>query len=107
MVDIGCGWGRWCIAAARAGFKPIGLDVHIDALAAAGRVSRQLGVQANFVCSDAEHLPFQSRTVDWVFSYSVLQHLDKAKVLFIFAEIARVLKPGGVCLIQLPNVWGR
>ena len=106
LVDIGCGWGRWCISAARAGFKPIGLDVHIDALAAAGRVSRQLAVPADFICSDAEHLPFQPRTVDWVFSYSVLQHLDKAKVLCIFAEIARVLKPGGVCLIQLPNVLG-
>src|SRR5579863_10339246 len=24
LVDIGCGWGRWSIAAARAGFSPIG-----------------------------------------------------------------------------------
>jgi SAM-dependent methyltransferase/uncharacterized protein YbaR (Trm112 family) len=106
VVDIGCGWGRWSIAAARAGFKPIGVDVHVDALAAATRVVRQLGVQADFVCSDAECLPLQHGAVDWVFSYSVLQHLDKTKVLRIFHEIARVLKPGGTCLIQLPNQFG-
>lgn len=40
LVDIGCGWGRWSIAAAHAGFEPIGVDVHIDGLAAASRVAR-------------------------------------------------------------------
>jgi|SRR5579859_355380 len=106
MVDIGCSWGRWSIAAARAGFVPIGTDVHVDALAAAARVSRQLGARADFICCDAEHLPFQSGSVDFVFSYSVLQHLDKSKVRGIFQEISRVLQPGGVCLIQLPNAFG-
>jgi ubiquinone/menaquinone biosynthesis C-methylase UbiE/uncharacterized protein YbaR (Trm112 family) len=106
MVDIGCGWGRWSIAAARAGFQPIGTDVHVDALAAAGRVARQLEARADFICSDAERLPFQQGSVDCVFSYSVLQHLDKRKVLKIFQEIARVLKPGGICMIQLPNQFG-
>ena len=106
LVDIGCSWGRWSIAAARAGFAPVGTDVHVDALAAAARVSRQLGARANFICCDAEHLPFPSRSVDFVFSYSVLQHLDKSKVRRIFQEISRVLQPGGVCRIQLPNAFG-
>ena len=106
LVDIGCSWGRWSIAAARAGFAPVGTDVHIDALAAAARVSRQLGARANFFCSDAEHLPFPSGSVDFVFSYSVLQHLDKSKVRRIFQEISRILQPGGVCRIQLPNAYG-
>jgi len=103
LLDIGCSWGRWCIAAARARFQPIGLDVHIDALAAAARVSRQLNVDSNFVCSDVDALPIASRSVDCVFSYSVLQHIDKMKVRHAFNEIARVLKPGGRCIIQLPN----
>lgn len=106
LVDVGCSWGRWSIAAARAGYNPIGLDVHIDALAAAGRVSRQLGVQANYVCGDIEHLPFQVRSIDVLFSYSVLQHVDRAKVLGFFRECSRVLKPQGLCIVQLPNVFG-
>jgi 2-polyprenyl-3-methyl-5-hydroxy-6-metoxy-1,4-benzoquinol methylase/uncharacterized protein YbaR (Trm112 family) len=106
LLDIGCSWGRWCIAAARAGFRPTGTDVHIDALAAATRVSRQLGVPSNFVCSDAGSLPVQARSIDLVFSYSVLQHIDKEKVIRIFRQISRVLKPGGCCIIQLPNTFG-
>jgi 2-polyprenyl-3-methyl-5-hydroxy-6-metoxy-1,4-benzoquinol methylase len=106
LVDIGCGWGRWSIAAARAGFCPIGIDVHIDALAAATRVSRQLGIQADYVCGDVEHLPLQRASVDMLFSYSVLQHLDREKVAGFFREAARVLKPRGLCLVQLPNASG-
>lgn len=106
LLDIGCSWGRWCIAAARAGFRPIGLDVHIDALAAATRVSRQLNADANFLCSDVDALPIAPRSVDCVFSYSVLQHIDKTKVRRAFHKIARILKPGGRCIIQLPNTLG-
>jgi 2-polyprenyl-3-methyl-5-hydroxy-6-metoxy-1,4-benzoquinol methylase len=106
VLDVGCSWGRWSVAAARAGFIPIGLDVHIDALAAAGRVSRQLGVDASFVCGDVEALPLRAKTVDVVFSYSVLQHIDRVKVAHFFEEAARVLKPGGLCFVQLPNAFG-
>jgi len=106
LIDIGCSWGRWSIAAARAGFRPMGVDVHIDALEAAGRVSREIGSSADFVCCDAERLPLQDQSVDCVFSYSVLQHLDRAKVHAIFRNVAHILKPGGVCWIQLPNKFG-
>jgi SAM-dependent methyltransferase len=106
VVDVGCSWGRWSVAAARAGYFPVGLDVHIDALAAAGRVSRQLGAETAQVCGDIEALPFRSGSVDVVFSYSVLQHIDRAKVMRFFGEAARVLKPGGLCLVQLPNAYG-
>jgi SAM-dependent methyltransferase len=106
VLDVGCSWGRWSVAAARAGFVPIGLDVHIDALAAAGRVSRQLGADASFICGDVETLPLRTGSVDAVFSYSVLQHIDRVKVGRFFGEVARVLKPGGTCLIQLPNAYG-
>lgn len=106
LVDVGCSWGRWTIAAARAGFKPIGLDVHIDALAAGVRVSRQMGTTADYICGDADRLPFQSASVDFVFSYSVLQHLERSTVIRFFREASRVLKPKGVCLVQLPNVFG-
>jgi len=84
LVDIACGWGRWSIAAARAEREAIGVDIHIDGLAASSRVARLLDAQAGFICCDAERLPFQSGTVDRVFSYDVLQHLDAVKVRLIF-----------------------
>ena len=106
LVDLGCGWGRWCLAAANAGFQPMGVDVHLDALQAATRVSKQLGKNNHYLCADIEKLPFRSNAMDMVFSYSVLQHLDRSKVARILSEAARILKPGGVLHVQLPNVAG-
>lgn len=106
LVDIGCGWGRWSVAASRAGFKVIGADVHLDALLAAQRVSRQLGARTSFVCSPGDHLPLKSASADAVFSYGVLQHLERERVRGVLREAARVLKPGGTCLLQLPNRFG-
>jgi SAM-dependent methyltransferase len=106
LADLGCGWGRWCIAAARAGLSPIGVDVHIDAVAAAARIARQLRADAAFACADAECLPLAPDSIDVVFSYSVLQHLDKEKAGRVIREAARVLRPRGICLLQLPNARG-
>jgi 2-polyprenyl-3-methyl-5-hydroxy-6-metoxy-1,4-benzoquinol methylase len=106
LVDLGCSWGRWSIAAARAGFSVCGVDVHLDALWAASRVTRELGVVADFACCDAAHLPFKPGSVDFVFSYSVLQHLDKERVRQVLKEIAGILRPHGTCFVQLPNALG-
>jgi SAM-dependent methyltransferase len=106
LVDIGCSWGRWSVAASRAGFRTIGVDLHFNALAAAVRVARQLDVGASYACSEANVLPLASASADFIFSYSVLQHLERAKVNDAFREISRVLKPGATCLVQLPNTFG-
>ena len=47
---------------------------------------------------DARALPFPDASFDAVFSYSVLQHLAKADVRTVVAEIRRVLRPGGTRL---------
>jgi ubiquinone/menaquinone biosynthesis C-methylase UbiE len=106
LVDIGCSWGRWTVGAARAGYAVWGVDVHLDALWAAGRVTRELGVTADFACCDAAQLPFKPASVDFVFSYSVLQHLEKQVVREVLKEIARILRPRGTCFIQLPSAVG-
>jgi len=72
LLDIGCGWGRWTMASALSGFRSIGLDVHLDALAAARRVTNQMGIATDYVCSEANHLPFLPSSIDVVYSYSVL-----------------------------------
>ena len=106
FLDIGCNWGRWSIAAARKGYAVVGIDPSMDAIKAARRVSRQCDVTASFIVGDARHLPFRDETFDTVFSYSVLQHLSKGNVRRSLISIARVLKPGGTCLVQMPNKFG-
>lgn len=106
LLDIGCNWGRWSIAAAQKGFKPIGIDPSIDAVLAARRVSDQLGIEADYVVGDARFLPFADDAFDVVFSYGVFQHFSKDNVRISLDEIVRVLKKGGKTLFQMPNKLG-
>lgn len=106
MVDLGCNWGRWCFAAAREGFIPVGIDPQIGAVLAARRVAEQLGIKGHFICADARHLPLRRSLADVVFSYSVLQHLSREDVATVIESSSQILKPGGEMLVQMPNVMG-
>jgi len=106
FLEVGCNWGRWCIAAARLGYRPIGIDPSLKSILAAYRVARQLGVHAAYVVADGRFLPFRDRLFDQAFSYSVFQHLSKDNVRTSLAEIRRTLRVGGGALIELPNVYG-
>jgi SAM-dependent methyltransferase/uncharacterized protein YbaR (Trm112 family) len=106
FLDVGCSWGRWCIAAARRGYRAIGIDPSLGAVLAASRVARELGVPAEFVVADARALPLAANAVDVVFSYSVIQHFAPVDAELAVAEAGRVLRAGGRCLIQMPTRWG-
>jgi SAM-dependent methyltransferase len=106
FVEIGCNWGRWCIAAARQGWRVIGVDPSLRSLLAAQRLAAELGVAADFVVGDARCLPLRNGVADQVFSYSVLQHLARHRVRRCVREAARVLAPAGRCLVQLPSSRG-
>jgi SAM-dependent methyltransferase len=106
LLDIGCNWGRWCLAAAKEGFIPVGIDPQFGAVVAAQRVAKQLGVEAYFVCGDARYLPFRRCSFDTVFSYSVLQHLSRSDVREAAAAAAAVMKAGAEFMIQMPTRCG-
>ena len=106
FLDVGCNWGRWSLAAARAGYVPIGIDPMLGAVRAAGRVARQLGLTCHFVTADARYLPLQAGTAQVAFSYSVLQHLAKHEVRRALREIRRVLVSGGEAVVQNAELAG-
>jgi 2-polyprenyl-3-methyl-5-hydroxy-6-metoxy-1,4-benzoquinol methylase/uncharacterized protein YbaR (Trm112 family) len=106
LVDIGCSWGRWSIAAARKGYNVIGIDPSLGAILAARRVSKQLGCEADFIVADARFPPLRAKSVDIAFSYSVLQHFSKADVRSTLAELRRILVPRGGSVIQMANAFG-
>jgi 2-polyprenyl-3-methyl-5-hydroxy-6-metoxy-1,4-benzoquinol methylase/uncharacterized protein YbaR (Trm112 family) len=106
LLDIGCNWGRWSIAAAQSGYRPIGVDPSFEAIVAARRIARQLGAATRYVVADARRLPFADGTFDVVFSYGVLQHFSKSDVATSVDEIARVVKRSGYSWVQMPNSLG-
>ena len=106
LLDVGCNWGRWSVAAARKGYRVIGIDPQLGAVVAANRVSEKLGHRVTYVCGDARFLPLRSNVIDVAFSYSVLQHFSPKDCELAIMEVGRVLQPDGLALIQLANILG-
>src|SRR3954453_5091710 len=71
FLEVGCNWGRWCLAATRQGYEAVGIDPSLKSIRAAHRIAKQLGQKMSFVVADAPYLPFAASTFQTVFSYSV------------------------------------
>ena len=106
LLDIGCSWGRWTIAAARAGFRAVGLDPMLGPLMAAKRFAAKQGVDVDYICGDSRCLPIADGAFDRAFSYSTLQHFSDQDCALALGEIARVLAPSGSSTVQMANWAG-
>jgi SAM-dependent methyltransferase len=97
IVDLGSGNGGMLLPFAALG-RCIAVDTYVDPdLRRFVRLSR-LGVHQ--LRAVAQSLPLASESVDVVILAEVLEHLAQPSVAG--AEILRILKPGGVCLISTP-----
>lgn len=102
-LDVGCGDGRTAgLWLARKGCRYVGADLSATAVAQA----RELGLDARVV-SDASQLPFEDDMFAGVLVVEVLEHVFEPQKAV--AEFRRVLRPGGVLFVSLPNVayWRR
>lgn len=106
LLDVGCNWGRWTTAAARAGFRAVGIDPALVAVRAARRVATQLHLDTEFVVGDARHLPFRDETFNTTYSYSVLQHFSEEDVMASAREMKRVLADDGRAFVQMATRFG-
>ncbi|MGZ3420118.1 MAG: class I SAM-dependent methyltransferase [Polyangiales bacterium] len=92
MLDVGCGTGHHMASMHQRGFEVAGVDGSPEMLAHA----RNNNPGADIRDSDVEHIPFDSGTFDVALSIEVLRYLPSPDACV--AEMARVLKPGGLCL---------
>jgi SAM-dependent methyltransferase/uncharacterized protein YbaR (Trm112 family) len=106
LLDLGCNWGRWSIAAAYKGYRPVGMDPGLESIRSARRIARQLGVEARFIVGDARFVPFRDGRFEVIHSYGVLQHFSPADAKLAIAEAARLVAPGGIVLIQMAARYG-
>lgn len=101
VLDVGCGAGVEVVRFARAGARVTGVDASPHAIALAIENIRQQRVGARLDVANAEALPFRECTFDFVYAHGVVQYAaDDRQVV---AECHRVLRPGGLALIQVYN----
>ena len=71
----------------------------------ARRRARYLDLPRNIVAHDLSRgLPFADASVDVVYHSHMLEHLDRSQVPGFLGEVRRVLKPGGVQRIVVPDL---
>jgi len=103
MLDIGNGWGRWLVAGANKGYTPIGIDIRLEFCMTARQTLQKLHKSGYSLVADLRELPFQQEIFDLVWSFSVIQHTHKERLLNCLKHIHRMLKKGGYAYLEFPN----
>lgn len=103
ILDLGCGQGAASWFFARQGFDVTAVDGSANALAKAQTWLTGEGypIRAQVCCVTA--LPFEAGTFDAVVDVVCSAHNSMIDMVKIFAEIARVLKPGGKVFSVMPT----
>jgi SAM-dependent methyltransferase len=111
VADIGCGDGIIDLGLALKaspelvrGFDPRPVDV--DALlrsAQAAGIAQELPPNLAFSPSTSIQVPDADSSYDVVVTWSAFEHVSEP--VQMFGEIRRLLKPGGVCFLQIWPLW--
>lgn len=97
ILDAGCGTGR--MLTELADYRRTGLDIEPGVLALA---KRRAGEDIEWVEGSVTELPFPAESFEAVLSLDVLYSQGVTSDLVGARELRRVLRPGGVAILNLP-----
>lgn len=102
VLVVGAGTGAECVTLARRQAVVFGVEPHEHALQILHLKARLHGLDRGaFLAGVAEHLPFRDESFDFVYCYTVLEHVqDVGQSL---DEMVRVCRPTGYIFIQTPD----
>jgi SAM-dependent methyltransferase len=111
VLDLGCGFGRHAFEAFRRGADVVAVDRSADEVAQVTAMFRAMAAEGEVdpaqrgraVRGDLTALPFPDGAFDVVIASEVLEHIPADEAAF--AEIARVVRPGGRVAVTVPRWW--
>lgn len=101
VLDIGVGHGLDLINIERS--CPTSLELHgIECHPPSVEIAERQGIKVRSLDIERERLPFPDANFDLIVANQVIEHTKE--IFFIFSEISRVLKTGGLAIIGVPNL---
>ncbi len=92
VVDLGCGSGRSLVWNHDSGATMVGIDV-------APYFAQEALERGDLVLGDLRRLPFADGAFGKGYALDVFEHLSREALADVLAEIARVMRPGGVVFV--------
>lgn len=96
VLDVGCGTGINARILRDMGHSVVGADISPVAI----EKLKEAGFEG-YVCDVLAGLPFEAESFDLVYASEVIEHISDTEGFL--AELARVLKLGGMLMLSTPN----
>ncbi|HLP17120.1 MAG TPA: class I SAM-dependent methyltransferase [Bacteroidota bacterium] len=103
ILEVGAGTGRDSLPLIERGAEIYQLDYSEPALKIMKRIADEQHLDVKILGGDTFHLPFQDGTFDVVFHQGLLEHFRVKEAEALLAENIRVIKPGGLLLVDVPQ----
>ncbi|MDK2972000.1 MAG: hypothetical protein PWP23_1755 [Candidatus Sumerlaeota bacterium] len=98
VLDAGCGFGRHAVPLRRKGLNVVGLDRFAHLLKQQPKRTRRV------VAGDLRALPFADNSFAGLYCvFNTFGYFEHRENMTALAEWARVLRPGGTLVVQVPN----
>jgi len=102
LLDAGCGFGQWSLAAAGKFGGVVGIDVAAERVAVCRSIAAEMGIaNCEFIEGSLETLPFADATFDAGVSYSAVYYTRYARTI---SELGRVMRPGALLYLNTNDV---
>ncbi len=99
LADLGCGRGEFLKIATDLSIDCLGVDLNDDML----NVARKIGLKVKKI----EVLDFlnsqEDDSFDILAAFHLIEHLNLNYLMKVFDQVKRVIKPGGLIILETPN----
>lgn len=94
LLDLGCGRTSLAAEPMQRASRSVGVDISLQDL-------QHNHALSDLILADGELLPFADSSFDLVVSQWAVEHFERPGL--VFAQIARILRPGGNCVLFTTN----